>query len=146
MKTKTPIPDAIRNHLLSYCVALSCFGAIGLLVGITCSDRVFTLLTIGILVFGFLRVKRLHDLAEIGFYEEISGIILSDTRMSRKHRLTIKTTDGEEKSIVLSGCAALPVGSECTLYVTEMDRELKDMDLPLVLSPARTLLGKYRSS
>lgn len=141
MKTKTPIPDAIRNHLLSYCAALSCFGAIGLLVGIACSDRVFTLLTIGILVFGFLRVKRLHDLAENGFYEEITGVILSDTQMHQKHRIVMRTGDGES-AIVLSGRTMFSVGSEWTLYVARADRALGDVSLPQFLVPARPLLGK----
>lgn len=135
------IPDPIRNHLLKYAAALIVFGGVGIIIGIACSDRVIILLTILILVAGFARLNSLLCLARKGDYEEVSGTVLSDIPMHRKHKLVMKTLKGEEKSFILSGRPNFSTGSECTIYISLEDREVSSMDLPQFLTPPRTILG-----
>lgn len=142
---KTIIPNPIRNHLFMYFIALISFVFIGIVLGVACSDKVIVLLTAGILIFGTVRLTSLQGLAVRGNYEKISGVVLSDLRLHRKHKLLMRTEVGEEIMIMLSGRPSFQVGSKWTIYVSQKDPGIDSNKLPLIIVPSRMLLGKVQN-
>lgn len=138
---KNEIPAPIKNHLLKLKIALIVFGAIGLILGIACTDQVVLMLTGLIAVSGAAKLWHLNGIAVRGEFDVASGVVLSDQCLHHKHKLTLACDDGAEKALVLSGRPTFTTGIKVTLYLSKLDRSMRDIILPEQLKPEQILFG-----
>lgn len=138
---KIEIPAPIKEHLLQLRIALFAFLAIGLLFGIVSKDKVILMLTGLIAVYGAAKLKHMRTLAEHGEFDVASGVVLSDQRLHRKHKLVLLSDDGAEIVLLLSGRPSYSAGSSIKLYLTKLDNGMRDLSLPEQLKPTQNVLG-----
>lgn len=138
---KNEIPAPIKEHFLKLKIALIVFGTIGLLIGIVSRDTVILLLTGLIVVGGAAKLRHLTGIAEHGEYDVVTGVVLSDQQLHHKHKLTLACDDGAEKALVLSGRPTFTAGITVTLYLSKLDRSMRDITLPEQLNPEQIIFG-----
>lgn len=144
MKDEIPVP--IKEHLLKLRIVLIVFGAIGLILGIVCSDQVILLLTGLIVTGGVAKLRHLNGIAERGEFDVVFGAVLCDQRLLHKHKLVLICEDGSEQELILSGRPAFTAGATITLYLSKLDISLRDFALPKQLRPAQNILGVEKIS
>ena len=138
---KNEIPAPIKEHLLKHKIALIVFGTIGLLLGIICSDQVILMLTGLIVAGGVAMLWHLTGIAERGEYDVVCGVVLSFQRLHRKNKLVLMCDDGTEQALVVSGRPTFTTGITVTLYLSKLDRSMRDITLPEQLKPEQIIFG-----
>lgn len=137
------IPQAIQitfwKHLL-LSLLIAGFGAVW---SIAVNDRVFTLLTILIVLLSVMRLLDLLRMVRRKNYCQAEGVVLSDKKipLRRCHVLTMQLQDGGEVQVTISGSSLLKAGEWYRIYLLGTGPISAEPTLPHDMMQEHTLLG-----
>ncbi len=140
MKT---IPTAILSRIVKLGLILLAALVLGIICGTAAKDRIMLLLTLALAVAGGIKLVTLYASIKKQEYDIADGVIRSAKRIPvRKcQTLILVNEEGSETSITLKGWSALPIGSNCRLYLSrEIPADMRLLQAER-LKPARILLG-----
>lgn len=137
------IPQAIQitfwKHLL-LSLLIAGFGAVW---SIAVNDRVFTLLTILIVLLSVMRLLDLLRMVRRKSYCQAEGVVLSDKKIAlrRCHVLTMQIQGGSKIQVTISGSSFLKPGEQGRIYLLGTEPIDAELALPPNMAPGRILLG-----
>ena len=133
------IQMTIWKHLL-LSLLIAGFGAVW---SIAVNDRVFTLLTILIVLMSAMRLLDLVRMVRRKNYCQVEGVVLSDKKLAlrRCHVLTMQLQGGSEVQVPISGSSLLKPGERCRIYLLGTEPIDAELTLPPNMAPGRILLG-----
>ena len=136
------MPAPIRGTIIKTLLCIFAVMAFGIIWGIASHDRILLALSACVAVFGALKVLPLISSVKKGQYQELLCTVLSDKKSSllNRHQLTVYTDDQEEKTIMLSGRAALKSGKRYRIFLAGQEDDALNA-VPDYLRPGRSLLG-----